>query len=114
VRPRTEPREHGLAETKRVRSAPDRGPSSDGSLALRLTDAQLTEVMRLCQPLALHCRDALLRILAHQLRGREGVGDGELHRLACSIIKDNRLFDPRDLDRPTMPRTSKWERGYPG
>jgi hypothetical protein len=26
--------------------------------------------MRLCRPLALPCRDALLRILAHELRGR--------------------------------------------
>ena len=98
------------AETKRVRSAPDRGPSSDGSLALRLTDDQLAEVMRLCQPLALHCRDALLRILAHELRGRHDVGDGELHRLARTIISDNRLFDPPDFDRRSMPRVSKWER----
>jgi hypothetical protein len=28
------------------------------SLALRLSDTQLDEIMRLCQPLALHCRDA--------------------------------------------------------
>jgi hypothetical protein len=65
--------------------------------------------LRLCQPLALHCRDALLRILAHELRGRHDVGDGELHRLARTIIKDNRLFDPPDLD-GRMPRVSKWER----
>jgi hypothetical protein len=50
--------------------------------------------MRLCQPLALSCRDALLRILAHELRGRRDVGDGELHRIARTIIKENRLFDP--------------------
>ena len=49
--------------------------------------------MRLCQPLALSCRDALLRILAHELRGRRDVGDGELHRIARTIIKENRLFD---------------------
>jgi hypothetical protein len=54
--------------------------------------------MRLCQPLALHCRDALLRILAYELRGRRDVGDGELHRIARTIIKDNSLFDPPDLD----------------
>jgi hypothetical protein len=63
--------------------------------------------MRLCQPLAPHCRDALLRILAHELRGRRDVGDGELHRIACTIIKDNRLFNPPDLD-GRMPRVSKW------
>ena len=68
--------------------------ASEESLALRLSDTQLDAVMRLCQPLALHCRDALLRILAHELRGRRDVGDGELHRLARTIIKDNCLFDP--------------------
>jgi hypothetical protein len=56
-------------------------------------------------PLALHCRDALLRILAHELRGRRGVGDGGLHRIA----RNNSLFDPPDLD-GRMPRVSKWER----
>jgi hypothetical protein len=62
-----------------------------------------------CRPLALHCRDALLRILAYELRGRRDVGDGELHRIARTIIKDNRLFDPPDLD-GRMPRVSKWDR----
>jgi hypothetical protein len=97
-RKRTEPREHGLSEIKRVGSVPDRGLSSDGSLALRLSDTQLDEIMRLAQPLALHCRDAMLRILAHELRGRHDVGDGELHRIARSIIQDNRLFDAPNLD----------------
>jgi hypothetical protein len=50
------------------------------ALALRLNDAQLDAVMKLCRPLAPHCRDALLQILAHELRGRHDVGDGELHR----------------------------------
>ena len=81
-RKRTEPREHGLSETKRVGSVPDRDPSSDGSLALRLSDDQLSEVMHLCRPLALPCRNALLRILAHELRGRREIGDGELHRIS--------------------------------
>jgi hypothetical protein len=75
-------------------SAFGRLQSSDGSLALRLSDTQLDEVMRLCQPLVPHCRDVLLRILSHHLRGRRDVGDGELHRLARTIIADNRLFDP--------------------
>jgi hypothetical protein len=82
------------SETERGRSPPDRGPSSEERLALRLSDDQLDEVMRLCQPLAPHCRDALLRILAHELRGRRDIGDGELHRIARTIIADNRLFDP--------------------
>jgi hypothetical protein len=89
------------AETPRVRPATHRGPSpaaSEERLALRLSDTQLADVMRLCQPLAPHCRDALLRILAHELRGRNAVGDGELHRIARTIIKDNHLFDPPDVD----------------
>jgi hypothetical protein len=67
-------------------------------------------VMRLCQPLDLRCRDALLRVLAHELRGRRDVGDGELFRITRTIIRDNRLFDPPDLDTGRMPRVSKWER----
>jgi hypothetical protein len=110
ARSRASELEHGLSETQRVRSAPDRGPSSDGSLALRLTDDQLTEVMRLCAPLLPRCRDALLRILAHELRGRRDVGDGELHQIARTIISDNRLFDPPDFDGGRMPRVSKWDR----
>jgi hypothetical protein len=100
------------AESKRVRSATHRGPSpaaSEESLALRLSDRQLDELMRLCQPLALPCRDAMLRILAYELRGRRDVGDGELHRIARTIIRDNGLFDPPDLD-GRMPRVNKWDR----
>jgi hypothetical protein len=81
--------------------------AAEETLALRLTDEQLAGVMRLCRPLALHCRDALLRILAHELRGRRDVGDGELHRIARTIIKDNRLFDAPNLDgaeEPPQPR----------
>jgi hypothetical protein len=83
---------------------------TEESIALRLSDTQLDGLMRLCQPLALPCRDALLRILAHELRGRRDVGDGELHRIARTIIKDNHLFDPPDFDGGRMPRASKWER----
>jgi hypothetical protein len=36
-------------------------------------------------------------------------GGEHSHRLARTIIKDNRLFDPPDLD-GRMPRVSKWER----
>jgi hypothetical protein len=42
---RTEPREHGLSETNRVGSVPYRGPSSEESLALRLSDTQLDGLM---------------------------------------------------------------------
>jgi hypothetical protein len=73
--------------------------ASEEPLALRLSDTQLDEIMRLAQPLALHCRDALLRILAYELRG--DVGDGELHRLARTIIRDNHLFDPPLVTSPS-------------
>jgi hypothetical protein len=63
--------------------------ASDEALAFRLSDIQLDEIMRLCQPLAPHCRDALLRILAYQLRGRRDVGDGGKfrpeHELLCGF-----------------------------
>ena len=55
--------------------------ASEESLAFRLSD-QLDEIMRLCQPLDPPCRDALLRILVHELRGRREIGDGELHRIS--------------------------------
>jgi len=55
-------------------------PQTEESLALRLSDSQLDALMRLCRPLTRPCRDALLRILAYELRGRRDVGDGELHR----------------------------------
>jgi hypothetical protein len=95
--PRTEPRERGLSKLNAVGL-----PHTEESLALRLSDAQLDKIMRLCQPLDPHCRDALLRILAHELRGRRDIGDGELHRLARTIIKDKRLFDPPDIDTGRM------------
>jgi hypothetical protein len=64
------------------------------STPIRLSDDQLAELMRLAQPLAPPCRDAFLRILAHELRGKPDVGDGELHRIASDVIRANRLFDP--------------------
>jgi hypothetical protein len=66
---------------------------------LRLSDDQLTAVMRLAQPLQPQCRDAFLRILAHELRGRIDVGDGELHRVARDVIKSYRLFDAPEVER---------------
>jgi hypothetical protein len=104
-----EPNAYGLPHTEAPLST-STPSASEEPLALRLSDTQLDEIMRLCQPLDLHCRDALLRILAHELRGRRDIGDGELHRLARTIIADNRLFDPPDFDGGRMPRVSKWER----
>jgi len=73
---------------------------------VRLTDAQLELVMRLSQPLQLRCRDAFLRILAHELRGKRDVGDGELHRIAVEVIRTYSLFDPPQLAH-TVGATSK-------
>ncbi|MGA7455639.1 MAG: hypothetical protein WBW73_31865 [Rhodoplanes sp.] len=72
---------------------------------LSLSDAQLATVMRLSEPLAPTCRDTLLRILAHELRDRHDVGDGELHRIVRTIISDNRLFDA-----PVLERGGRWGR----
>jgi hypothetical protein len=64
---------------------------------LRLSDEQLTELMRLSRPLQPQCRDAFLRILAHELRDRADVGDGELFRVAREIIRSNHLFEAPNL-----------------
>ena len=71
---------------------------------LALSDSQLATIMRLSEPLAPTCRDTLLRILAHELRGRLP-GDGELHRIVRTIIRDNRLFDA-----PVLERGGRWGR----
>jgi len=63
---------------------------------IKLTDNQLSDLMRLSEPLHPRCRDAFLRILAHELRGQHDIGDG-LHRLALNVIRANRLFDPPEL-----------------
>jgi hypothetical protein len=42
--------------------------------------------------------DAFLRILAHELRGRHDVGDGELFRIARDVIRTYSLFDPPELE----------------
>jgi len=80
------------------------------SRPLRLSDDQLGAIMRLAAPLQPQCRDVFLRILAHELRDRRDVGDGELHRIAAEVIKSYRLFDPSELDSGRMPRISKWDR----
>jgi hypothetical protein len=74
-------------------------PRKGGALMpVRFSDGQLDAIFKLTQPLAPACRDAFLRILAHELRDRVDVGDGELHRVARQIIADNSLFDDPDLE----------------
>jgi hypothetical protein len=66
---------------------------------LRLSDQQISELIALTKPLAPACRDTFLQILAVELGDRTDVGDGELHRLMCAIIKDNHLFEaPSNYD----------------
>jgi hypothetical protein len=75
---------------------------------IRLTDSELTEMMRLAAPLQPVARDGLLRILAHELRGRAEVGDGELFRLAREIIKSYKLYDPPLRVRSAPPLLGKF------
>jgi hypothetical protein len=98
--------DHSVSEP----NAFDRPQPELAPLALRLSDTQLDDIMRLCRPLDLPCRDALLRILAHELRGRRDIGDGELHRIARTIIKDNCLFDPPLETEPQHRRVGKYAR----
>jgi hypothetical protein len=75
---------------------------------IKFTDDQLTEIFRLTAPLQPACRDVFLRILAHELRGRVDVGDGELNRLAREVIKTHDLFTaPDDMG---SGRWSRWRR----
>jgi hypothetical protein len=54
---------------------------------LALSDQQLDTLMRLAKPLQPKCRAVFMRIVAHVLRDRDAVGDGELHRLASEVIR---------------------------
>lgn len=60
---------------------------------LALTDLQVTTIMQLARPLAPDQRTAFLEMLAAKLNGRREIGDGELHRLVRTIIRDHNLFD---------------------
>jgi hypothetical protein len=44
-----------------------------------------------------------LQLIASECRERASIGDGELHRLARRLIKENHLFDAPDI--PGSPRT---------
>ncbi len=52
---------------------------------LALTDLQVTTIMQLARP--------FLEMLAAKLNGRREIGDGELHRIVRTIIRDHHLFD---------------------
>jgi hypothetical protein len=109
-----------------TKPAPEHAPTAHSTKTqaadqapLGLTDDQLGAIMRLATPLQPQCRDAFLRILAHELRDKRDVGDGELHRIAAEVIRGYRLFDPPISTTPVgrsrgdsgrMPRVSKWDR----
>ena len=83
---------------------------------LRLSDAQLDALM-IGEAIAAVVPYAFLKILAHVLRHRHDVGDGELHRIASEVIWSNRLFDPTlstggetGARSGRMRRDSKWDR----
>jgi hypothetical protein len=78
----------------------------DATPPLALSDSQLEHTMRLAQPLHTQSRDAFLRLLAHEFRGRVEIGDGELFRVAREIIKSYKLFDAPEVDGTHMPRWS--------
>lgn len=63
-------------------------------MPLRLTDEQLTAIMRGAQPLAPNRRDAYLREIADALAGRE-LGDGTVARAIRTAQK--RHFDVPEL-----------------
>src|SRR5258708_34904667 len=60
---------------------------------IALSDAQITTIMQLSRPLAPAERTAFVELLAAKLNGRREIGDGELHRLVRTIIRDHHLFD---------------------
>jgi hypothetical protein len=64
---------------------------------LRLSDEQLTELMRLSRPLQPQCRIAFMEILSRTLSGRTDIGDGELYRVAREVICNNHLFEAPDF-----------------
>jgi hypothetical protein len=72
---------------------------------LRLTDEQLSAIMRAAQSLPVHTRDSFLQAVAECLQGKE-LGDGEVGRAIREVQK--RYFDPPILERAAG--TSKWSR----
>ena len=81
---------------------PDSSPASIPAGPLRLTDDQLTAVMRAAQPLAVDDRGAFLQDVATALRDQE-LGDGTVYRTIVQV--QQKYFDP-----PTIGLESRWGR----
>jgi hypothetical protein len=65
---------------------------------LKLTDDQLSAVMRAAAPLAPFQREQFLQELAAALQGQQEIGDGALYRAIREVQRKH--FDPERLDHP--------------
>jgi len=52
---------------------------------IALTDTQLRELMQAANMVPWDLRDAFLERVAAEIRGREILGDGTVHRVACEV-----------------------------
>jgi hypothetical protein len=91
------PTAHGLPHTEANQPPP-----------IALSEAQMCALLAASYPLPPALRSAFLEACAREIANLPELGDGVLHR---TIVRVQKLyFDPPDLDRRSMPRTSKWER----
>jgi len=73
--------------------------ASSMTTPIRLTDLQLTQVMRLARPLSVNVRAAFLERLASELCVLGELGDGVVFRTASRIQRE--FFDPPDPSDPS-------------
>jgi hypothetical protein len=78
-------------------TAPTPSADSGGKQPLRLTDDQLTAVLRAAEPLAIGDRGAFLQDVAAALQGQE-LGDGTVYRVTAQVQR--RYYDPPNLSAP--------------
>jgi hypothetical protein len=76
---------------------PDPAPASIADGPLRLTDDQLTAVLRAAEPLAVGDRGAFLQDVAAALQGQE-LGDGTVYRTVAEVQR--KYYDPPILSAP--------------
>jgi hypothetical protein len=62
---------------------------------LRLSDAELAEVMAAARPLQPHMRDSFMQAVAAELSRLGVVGPGAVHRICAAVQR--RFYDPPDL-----------------
>jgi hypothetical protein len=74
---------------------------------LALSDDQLDQIVRCAAPLHPELRRVFVEHVAYALRGKT-IGDGTVYLGCRQVLRENRMFDPPDLD-GRMPRISKWE-----